>query len=80
MDLREGNKNYGENLVLWDLMFGTYFDDTRRRPPAKIGIREAMPATLWGQLVAPFVWRRCQAEQGNGRGEETKKADGKSRA
>jgi sterol desaturase/sphingolipid hydroxylase (fatty acid hydroxylase superfamily) len=62
MDLREGNKNYGENLVLWDLIFGTYFDDARRRPPAKIGIREAMPATFLGQIVAPFFWRRHQAE------------------
>jgi sterol desaturase/sphingolipid hydroxylase (fatty acid hydroxylase superfamily) len=61
MDLREGNKNYGENLVLWDLIFGTYFDDARRRPPAKIGIREAMPATFLGQIVAPFFWRRHQS-------------------
>jgi sterol desaturase/sphingolipid hydroxylase (fatty acid hydroxylase superfamily) len=77
MDLREGNKNYGENLVLWDLIFGTYFDDTRRRPPAKIGIREAMPATFWGQLVAPFVWRRFQAEPRNDGRAEIKKSGGK---
>jgi sterol desaturase/sphingolipid hydroxylase (fatty acid hydroxylase superfamily) len=80
MDLREGNKNYGENLVLWDLIFGTYFDDTRRRPPAKIGIREAMPATFWGQMLAPFIWRRFQAEQENGGREQTKKSDGESPA
>jgi sterol desaturase/sphingolipid hydroxylase (fatty acid hydroxylase superfamily) len=60
MDLREGNKNYGENLVLWDLLFGTYFDDSRRTPPAKIGIREAMPATYLGQVLAPFAWERIQ--------------------
>jgi sterol desaturase/sphingolipid hydroxylase (fatty acid hydroxylase superfamily) len=63
MDLREGNKNYGENLVLWDLVFGTYFDDSRRRPPARIGIREAMPATFLEQLRAPFVWRRYQRDE-----------------
>jgi sterol desaturase/sphingolipid hydroxylase (fatty acid hydroxylase superfamily) len=60
MDLREGNKNYGENLVLWDQLFGTYFDDARRRPPAEIGIREAMPATFAGQIVAPFCWASYQ--------------------
>jgi sterol desaturase/sphingolipid hydroxylase (fatty acid hydroxylase superfamily) len=60
LDLREGNKNYGENLVLWDLLFGTYFDDSRRTPPAKIGIREAMPATYLGQVLAPFAWERIQ--------------------
>ena len=63
MDLREGNKNYGENLVLWDLVFGTYFDDSGRRPPARIGIREAMPATFLEQLRAPFVWRRYQQDE-----------------
>jgi sterol desaturase/sphingolipid hydroxylase (fatty acid hydroxylase superfamily) len=62
MDLREGNKNYGENLVLWDLLFGTYFDDSRRRPPADIGIREAMPATFLEQLRAPFFWQRYQRD------------------
>lgn len=60
MDLREGNKNYGENLVLWDQLFGTYFDDTRRPPPTKIGIRETMPITFLGQLLAPFAWARFQ--------------------
>ena len=64
MDLREGNKNYGENLVIWDLVFGTFFNDARRRPPAEIGIREAMPTTFVGQLVAPFRWAQFQAEAG----------------
>jgi sterol desaturase/sphingolipid hydroxylase (fatty acid hydroxylase superfamily) len=66
MDLREGNKNYGENLVLWDLVFGTYFDDSRRRPPTVIGIREAMPATFVGQLAAPFDWKNYQAQAQSG--------------
>jgi sterol desaturase/sphingolipid hydroxylase (fatty acid hydroxylase superfamily) len=63
MDLREGNKNYGENLVLWDQIFGTYYDDSARRPPAEIGIREAMPKGFFGQLAAPFYWGRYQAQQ-----------------
>jgi len=54
MDLREGNKNYGENLMVWDLAFGTYFD-ADRRPPAEIGIDGPMPANFVGQLVAPFT-------------------------
>ncbi len=62
MDLREGNKNYGENLVLWDLIFGTFFDDAARRPPVKIGIKEAIPQTFFQQLAAPFYWKRYQAE------------------
>ena len=34
MDLREGNKNYGENLAIWDLLFGTWFNAARRPPAA----------------------------------------------
>ncbi len=62
MDLREGNKNYGENLVLWDLIFRTYFNDATRRPPAEIGIREAMPEKFLGQIAAPFRWKKYQQE------------------
>ena len=58
MDLREGNKNYGENLVIWDLVFGTWFNEARR-PPSTIGIAEAMPTRLGSQLVWPF--RRLRA-------------------
>ena len=58
-DLREGNTNYGENIVLWDQVFGTYFHATRR-PPADIGIADAMPPRFRDQVAWPFlkVWRR----------------------
>jgi sterol desaturase/sphingolipid hydroxylase (fatty acid hydroxylase superfamily) len=53
-DLSEGNKNYGENITLFDHLFGTYFY-AYRRPPANIGISESMPADFIGQLKAPFL-------------------------
>lgn len=53
-DLREGNKNYCENVMLWDLVFGTHFIDPTRRPPADIGIKEEMPHKFWDQVVWPF--------------------------
>lgn len=54
-DLREGNKNYGENLMLWDQIFGTFFREEWRRPPVKIGIKERdMPARFGQQLLWPF--------------------------
>lgn len=62
-DLAQGNKNYGENLMLWDFVFGTYFD-ARQRPPANIGIDAYMPSNYVGQVVAPFRWRRVQAAAG----------------
>lgn len=52
-DIREGNKNYGENLMIWDMIFGTYFNPDRR-PPVNIGINEYMPPTFIGQLAHPF--------------------------
>ena len=52
-DLREGNKNYGENIMLWDWVFGTYFN-ARRRPPVSIGIRETMPRRFGAQVAWPF--------------------------
>jgi sterol desaturase/sphingolipid hydroxylase (fatty acid hydroxylase superfamily) len=56
-DLREGNKNYGENITLFDHIFGTYFYENRR-PPAAIGIPEPMPGHFLGQLRAPFAMLR----------------------
>lgn len=53
-DLAEGNRNYGENLMLFDQLFGTYFNPPRR-PPVEIGIAAAMPPTFWGQLAIPFT-------------------------
>lgn len=50
----EGNRNYGENLMLFDMMFGTYINPPRR-PPADIGIDAPMPPDFIGQLKVPFT-------------------------
>jgi sterol desaturase/sphingolipid hydroxylase (fatty acid hydroxylase superfamily) len=49
----EGNRNYGENFVLWDQVFGTYFNPPRR-PPVDIGIDGAIARGFLPQLVQPF--------------------------
>lgn len=51
--LAEGNTNYGENLVLWDQVFGTYFNPARR-PPADIGISGRIATGFVPQLIQPF--------------------------
>ena len=53
-DIREGNKNYGENLMIWDQVFGTYFNPDRR-PPSNIGIDEFMPGKFTHQIIWPFL-------------------------
>jgi sterol desaturase/sphingolipid hydroxylase (fatty acid hydroxylase superfamily) len=52
--IAEGNNNYGENLMLFDQLFGSFFNPPRR-PPRDIGIRYPMPETFWGQLKVPFT-------------------------
>ncbi len=52
--LEEGNRNYGENLMLFDLLFRT-FHNPPRRPPADIGISHPMPETFLRQLQVPFT-------------------------
>ena len=62
-DVREANTNYGSNLILWDLVFGTFFWPRDRKPPEEIGIPglAAFPQTYWAQLASPFRWRAIQA-------------------
>jgi sterol desaturase/sphingolipid hydroxylase (fatty acid hydroxylase superfamily) len=52
-DVREGNKNYGENLVVWDLLFGTYYNPDCPSS-TDIGIPGRVARTFFGQLVQPF--------------------------
>lgn len=55
MDLREGNRNYGENIILWDQVFGTFVNPKDRRPPADIGMKDFMPDKFWQQLLWPLI-------------------------
>jgi sterol desaturase/sphingolipid hydroxylase (fatty acid hydroxylase superfamily) len=56
-DLGEANNNYGENVMIWDLLFRTYYNPNRR-PPADIGINEYMPPTFSRQIQWPFLKQR----------------------
>ncbi len=55
--LREGNSNYGENIMLWDHVFRSFFHEDRR-PPVNFGIREHMPVRFTEQLVWPFLTKK----------------------
>lgn len=60
----EANHNYGQNVILWDLLFGTFFWPNDREPPEEIGIAALpdFPASFWAQLASPFRWARVQRE------------------
>ena len=60
----ESNTNYGANLIVWDIVFGTRFLPKDREPPEAIGIAD-MPGfpRRWAPiLLVPFRWARTQAE------------------
>ena len=60
--LEEANHNYGQNVIVWDLVFGSFYLPNDREPPEQIGIPDlpAFPMTFWAQMASPFTWRRIQ--------------------
>lgn len=66
--LAEANSNYGSNLIVWDLVFGTFFLPPDRQPPAAIGIADmpAFPQTWPAQMAAPFRWRALPRDPASG--------------
>ena len=62
----EANRNYGQNIILWDLVFGTFYWPSDREPPEQIGLANlaAFPMGLFGQLASPFTWGRIKKNSG----------------
>jgi sterol desaturase/sphingolipid hydroxylase (fatty acid hydroxylase superfamily) len=56
--IEEGNSNYGANLILWDIVFGTRYLPSDRTAPTDIGIHElpAFPEGYMAHLASPFTW------------------------
>jgi sterol desaturase/sphingolipid hydroxylase (fatty acid hydroxylase superfamily) len=61
--LREANHNYGSNLLVWDLVFGTFHLPPERGPEA-VGIATMpdFPRGFGAQMLVPFRWTRFNAE------------------
>ncbi len=62
--LEESNTNFGQNLIVWDIVFGTRFLPKDRDPPSEIGIAglPAFPMDYWGQLMSPLNWHRIHEQ------------------
>lgn len=62
----EANHNYGNNVIVWDIVFGTYFLPKDREPPEDIGLAGLphFPTTFAGLLMVPVRWRRITGAQG----------------
>jgi len=62
--LEESNTNFGQNLIVWDVVFGTRFLPKDREPPSDIGIAGLpnFPMDYLGQLASPFRWKAIKAD------------------
>jgi ornithine lipid hydroxylase len=62
--LEEANRNYGDNFIFWDTVFGTRCMPDDREPPTRLGIEglDAFPRGFLAQLIAPFRWRRIERQ------------------
>ena len=64
LHLEEANNNYGNNIILWDIVFGTMYWPKDRQPSAKIGIdMPSFPESFWGQIKSPFEWARLNDKE-----------------
>ncbi len=66
---REGNTNYGGDVIIWDLLFGTFYLPKGKQPSDDIGLGdvEEYPRSFAGLMLAPFnhhlFKKRAQAPQ-----------------
>ncbi|MCP3985918.1 MAG: sterol desaturase family protein [bacterium] len=58
--LEEANTNYGQNLIVWDVVFGTRFLPKDREPPEDVGLHGMpdFPMDYVGQVLSPIQWAR----------------------
>lgn len=56
--IEESNKNYGKSLIVWDIVFGTYFNPQNRQPQTAGIENEKVPNHFKGQMMYPFIRRK----------------------
>lgn len=76
-----GDRNYGGDFILWDLLFGTFHLPKGQQPSDDIGVggMPHYPQTWLGLMLAPFnsrLWRRDPVVPRLGRAECDALADG----
>ncbi len=62
-EIRESNKNYGNNLILWDLLFGSFFLPHDRKVGELGLINRNYPRSFLHQMRSPFIRGLDQADK-----------------
>jgi ornithine lipid hydroxylase len=59
-----GHTNYGGDVIIWDLLFGTFYLPKGEEPSDDIGIEELpnYPKSFVGLMFAPFIYGRLKKE------------------
>lgn len=67
LHLEEANANYGNNMLLWDWVFGTVYNPKDREASEEIGLSDIpqFPKGYWGQITSPWRWKAIQEEPRN---------------
>lgn len=58
--LEEANNNYGNNLLFWDIVFGTVYYPKDREARVGVGLSDMpdFPQDYVGQLLSPWRWKK----------------------
>lgn len=54
IDPKAHNMNFSSHLVIFDMVFGTFYLPPVRSMPEQYGLAETMPAGFWKQMIHPF--------------------------
>lgn len=61
--VEDANANYGNNLIVWDVLFGTRFLPADRPVPREAGISGMrFPDNYAAQLAVPFIFKRLYSD------------------
>ena len=52
----ESCSNYGSNLIIWDIVFGTRYLPQDRAPTRNVGLQVPVPENVFTHLMLPFTW------------------------
>jgi len=65
LTLEEANSNYGNNILLWDLVFGTVHYPKDRAASASIGLADlpGFPKSYLAQVLSPWRWSAARARE-----------------